>query len=40
MSGMPDFAYEQLPQRVVFGVDAARTALASEIDRLGARRCS
>jgi maleylacetate reductase len=35
---MPGFAYEQLPQRVVFGVDAARTALAPEIDRLGARR--
>jgi maleylacetate reductase len=35
---MPGFAYEQLTQRVVFGVDAARTALAPEIDRLGARR--
>src|SRR4029077_12920474 len=38
VSGMPGFAYEQLPQRVVFGLDAARTALAPEIDRLGARR--
>ena len=35
---MPGFTYEQLPQRVVFGVDAARTELAAEIDRLGARR--
>ena len=34
---VPGFTYDQLPQRVVFGVDAARTALAAEIDRLGAR---
>jgi maleylacetate reductase len=35
---MPGFTYEQLPQRVVFGLDAARTALATEIERLGALR--
>jgi maleylacetate reductase len=36
--GVPGFTYEQLPQRVVFGVDTARTALAPEIERLGALR--
>ena len=35
---VPGFTYDQLPQRVVFGVDAARTAIVPEIDRLGARR--
>ena len=35
---VPGFTYDQLPQRVVFGVDAARTAIAPEIERLGARR--
>jgi maleylacetate reductase len=35
---MRSFTYDQLPARVVFGVDAARTALAPEVDRLGARR--
>jgi len=35
---MRSFTYDQLPARVVFGVDAARTALAGEVDRLGARR--
>jgi len=35
---VPGFTYDQLPQRVVFGVDAARTAMGSEIERLGARR--
>ncbi len=35
---VPGFVYDQLPARIVFGVDAARTALAPEIDRLGARR--
>ena len=35
---VPGFTYDQLPQRVVFGVDAARTAIGPEIDRLGARR--
>lgn len=38
MSAVSGFVYEQLPQRVVFGVDAARTALATEVERLGARR--
>ena len=38
MGACPDSVYDQLPQRVVFGVDAARTAIAPEIDRLGARR--
>jgi maleylacetate reductase len=35
---VPGFTFDQLPQRVVFGVDAARTATAPEIERLGARR--
>jgi maleylacetate reductase len=35
---VPGFSYDQLPQRVVFGVDAARSATAPEIERLGARR--
>jgi maleylacetate reductase len=38
VSAVSGFVYEQLPQRVVFGVDAARTALATEVERLGARR--
>jgi alcohol dehydrogenase class IV len=32
------FAYEALPGRVVFGAGAARTRLAGEVERLGARR--
>lgn len=35
---MRSFTYDQLPARVVFGVDTARTALVPEVDRLGARR--
>jgi alcohol dehydrogenase class IV len=33
-----EFSYDALPGRVVFGAGSARTALASEVDRLGARR--
>jgi len=32
------FTYEAMPGRVVFGVGAARTRIAEELDRLGARR--
>ena len=35
---MRSFTYDQLPARVVFGGGAAGTALAAEVDRLGARR--
>ncbi len=35
---MRDFRYETLPVRVVFGAGAARTRVAEEIERLGARR--
>ncbi len=35
---VPDFRYDALPGRVVFGVGAARTELAGELDRLGVRR--
>jgi maleylacetate reductase len=33
-----DFVYEGLPARIVFGVGAARTRLAGEVERLGATR--
>jgi maleylacetate reductase len=36
--GEREFSYEALPGRVVFGAGAARTRLAAEVDRLGARR--
>ncbi len=38
--GVPvqDFTYDQLPARIVFGPGRARTELADEIGRLGARR--
>jgi maleylacetate reductase len=36
--GMPGFVHDQLPVRVVFGAGAARTALAGEVERLGATR--
>jgi maleylacetate reductase len=35
---MQGFVHDQLPIRVVFGAGAARTALAGEVERLGARR--
>ncbi|GAA1246123.1 maleylacetate reductase [Pseudonocardia aurantiaca] len=35
---MREFTYDALPARIVFGAGAARTRLASEIERLGARR--
>jgi alcohol dehydrogenase class IV len=35
---MPSFVHDQLPARVVFGAGAARTALAGEVERLGATR--
>jgi len=35
---VPRFTFEQLPQRIVFGDGAARTALSPEIEQLGARR--
>jgi maleylacetate reductase len=35
---LPEFAYESLPGRVVFGAGAARTRLAEEVERLGAER--
>lgn len=35
---MRQFSYEALPGRVVFGVGAARTELAAELDRLVAKR--
>lgn len=38
MCAVPAFTYVQLPARVVFGANAARTALASEVEGLGARR--
>lgn len=35
---MREFVHEQLPGRIVFGVGAARTELAAEVERLGAVR--
>ena len=35
---MTPFRYESLPGRIVFGAGSARTELAGELDRLGARR--
>ncbi len=38
MSAVADFSYDALPGRVVFAPGAARTQLAGELERLGARR--
>jgi alcohol dehydrogenase class IV len=35
---MPGFVHDQLPSRVVFGAGVSRTALTSEVERLGAAR--
>jgi len=35
---MHSFIYDALPVRVVFGAGAARTELASEVERLGASK--
>ena len=35
---MPGFIHDQLPSRVVFGAGVSRTALTSEVERLGATR--
>ena len=35
---MPGFIHDQLPARVVFGTGVSRTALTSEVERLGATR--
>jgi maleylacetate reductase len=35
---IPDFTYQALPGRVVFGVGASRHRLAAEVDRIGGRR--
>jgi maleylacetate reductase len=35
---VPDFTYEALPTRIVFGAGAARTEIAAEVGRLGVTR--